>query len=107
MRKLKILLVILLIVGWYGALAAVVSKYGWLVGVALWGVSCIPVLISSLIMGDDEPDEHVDIELKSSCMGCKNDLGGGHCRINMERECREGGGFELWEAAEDEQSENN
>lgn len=32
-----------------------------------------------------------------SCHGCNNDLGGGCCKINMEGECREGGGFELWE----------
>lgn len=32
-----------------------------------------------------------------SCKGCKHNLGGGHCRINEEKECREGGGFELWE----------
>lgn len=33
-----------------------------------------------------------------SCKGCRHDLGDGYCRINMESECREGGGFELWEA---------
>ena len=32
-----------------------------------------------------------------SCDGCKHDLGGGCCRINVEAECREGGGFEMWE----------
>lgn len=32
-----------------------------------------------------------------SCTGCIHDLGGGCCRINEEGECREGGGFELWE----------
>ena len=37
-----------------------------------------------------------------SCNGCKNDLGGGCCRINCEGECREGGGFELWEPKESE-----
>lgn len=26
----------------------------------------------------------------TSCAGCKNYLGGGHCRINMEGECGEG-----------------
>lgn len=33
-----------------------------------------------------------------SCEGCRNNLGGGHCKINLEDECCEGGGFELWEA---------
>lgn len=31
------------------------------------------------------------------CDRCRHDLGGGCCRINAESECREGGGFELWE----------
>ena len=35
-----------------------------------------------------------------SCAGCKHDLGGGCCRINEERECRDGGGFELYEPRE-------
>ena len=39
---------------------------------------------------------------KNSCNGCKYDLGGGHCKINLEGECREGGGFELWEAKDGE-----
>ena len=34
----------------------------------------------------------------NSCIGCIHDLGGGCCRINVEAECREGGGFELWES---------
>lgn len=33
----------------------------------------------------------------TSCAGCSNDLGGGCCKINLEMECREGGGFEAWE----------
>lgn len=36
----------------------------------------------------------------TSCAGCKQYLGGGHCRINMEKECAEGGGFELYEPKE-------
>lgn len=34
------------------------------------------------------------------CEGCRHDLGGGCCRINLEAECREGGGFEAWEPKE-------
>ena len=37
---------------------------------------------------------------RESCDGCKWYLGDGCCRINAEGECREGGGFELFEAAE-------
>lgn len=36
------------------------------------------------------------------CNGCAHDLGGGCCKINEEAECREGGGFELWEPKEAE-----
>lgn len=36
-------------------------------------------------------------EKRTSCKGCIHDLGGGQCRINVERECREGGGFELYD----------
>lgn len=39
-------------------------------------------------------------EKRTSCKGCIHDLGGGQCRINVERECREGGGFELCDWAE-------
>lgn len=31
-----------------------------------------------------------------SCDSCYHYLGGGCCRINLEPECREGGGFEAW-----------
>lgn len=40
-----------------------------------------------------------------SCKGCKHDLGGGYCRINMEAECREGGGFELYEPVKEAESD--
>ncbi len=35
--------------------------------------------------------------MNKCCDTCKHDLGGGCCRINMEAECCEGGGYELWE----------
>lgn len=31
------------------------------------------------------------------CLTCNNYLGGGACRIHLEAECREGGGYEAWE----------
>lgn len=42
------------------------------------------------------------IEAHESCNGCKHDLGGGrdNCRLNLPYECRDGGGFEAWEAEE-------
>lgn len=33
------------------------------------------------------------------CGTCRHDLGGGHCRISLEMECRDGG-FEAWEERE-------
>lgn len=38
--------------------------------------------------------------MHTGCSGCKWYLGDGCCRINAEGECREGGGFELFEATE-------
>lgn len=34
-----------------------------------------------------------------SCDGCRHYLGGGQCRINLEKECA-AGNFEAWEAPE-------
>lgn len=35
-------------------------------------------------------------EGRDSCAGCKHDLGGGQCRINLEAECGKGE-HEMWE----------
>jgi hypothetical protein len=43
-----------------------------------------------------EPDMDEQPE-RNSCSGCKNDLGGGCCSLNLEDECAAGGGYELWE----------
>lgn len=39
---------------------------------------------------------------RTSCAGCRYDLGGGYdnCRINLESECA-AGGFEAWEPKPD------
>lgn len=29
--------------------------------------------------------------------GCKNSIGGVDCRLNVENECKAGGGYEAWE----------
>lgn len=42
---------------------------------------------------DIEEPEH------DSCDGCKNDLGGGHCAINLEAECGKGN-HEAWKGKE-------
>lgn len=37
--------------------------------------------------------------MEKSCETCRYDLGGGryNCRLNVEQECRDGEGYELWE----------
>lgn len=45
-----------------------------------------------------EPEKEEDrMSAHIPCEGCVNGLGGGHCRINLEAECREGGGYEAFE----------
>lgn len=47
-------------------------------------------------------------EAHDSCDGCKHDLGGGrdNCRLNLSYECRDGGGFEAWDAGGEEKHED-
>lgn len=78
--------------GWMAYLIAGWMLFDWRVGVLITGAS---FLVRLYYQFDDEIEES-ELECKS-CEGCKNDLGGGHCRINVEGECREGGGFELYE----------
>lgn len=53
---------------------------------------------ASYIYHENKPEERIEEESEhDSCDGCKHDLGGGHCKINLEGECREGGGYEAWE----------
>ena len=37
-----------------------------------------------------------------SCEGCRYYLGGGMCRIHLEDECAEGGGYEAYRAINEE-----
>lgn len=53
-------------------------------------------LIEQLKTDISAEDENDGADL--SCDSCYNYLGGGCCRINLESECREGGGFEAWAA---------
>lgn len=39
-----------------------------------------------------EEEKHMNGHIP--CEACQHDLGGGCCRINLEAECREGGGYE-------------
>lgn len=56
------------------------------------GAWCVSALYQ--ISKEDEPEVEPEHD---SCEGCKHNLGGGHCKINLEGECREGGGYEAWE----------
>lgn len=67
-------------------------KFGWpggLLCIAAWMSACL--FFTRQAHTTEEESEH------DSCDGCRYDLGGGCCKINVEGECREGGGFELWE----------
>lgn len=72
-------------VGWH--------KFGWagaLLALATWTAACI-------FCADDYEYEDEDEPEHDSCEGCKHNLGGGCCSLNVEDECAAGGGFELWE----------
>ena len=74
------------LVGWH--------KFGWAGVVLVFAMfmSC-RIYFSGVYVEyeeDDEPDH-------DSCDGCKHNLGGGHCKVNLEDECAAGGGYEAWE----------
>lgn len=58
-------------------------------------IACCCTSIAIGLIADEEAEDEAPEH--DSCDGCKNDLGGGHCKINLEDECCEGGGFEMWE----------
>ena len=79
---------------YYAAIFMSVVLYGVKAAAFVILASCC-VAIATALIGKDEPENKPERE---SCSGCENDLGGGHCRINVEGECREGGGFELYKS---------
>lgn len=83
-RAVRFAYVLYLIAGHY--------LFDWKGMALIVGASFLGWLYRDLSIEIEEPEPE-----RESCEGCKNDLGGGHCRINVEGECREGGGFELWE----------
>lgn len=91
----KIGIPVLVVLYWITIIVAEVLFGLKAVALILLASGCVSVL--SVLLKNDEPDEESEIE---SCAGCRNHLGGGHCRINVEGECREGGGFELYEPEE-------
>ena len=95
MKNLRIILFVVLY--WVVNIVAAVLFGMKAVALILLASCCVSVL--SVLLKNDEPDEESEPE-HESCAGCANHLGGGHCRISVEGECREGGGFELYEPEE-------
>ena len=63
------------------------------------GESIQPFIRASELVEQFKADTSTEEEIGSkglSCGSCYHYLGGGCCRINLEAECREGGGFEAW-----------
>lgn len=79
--------------GWFLCLITGLYLFNWKVMLLMISASVFAWLHRDLDTEIEEPEPE-----RESCEGCKNDLGGGHCRINVEGECREGGGFELYES---------
>lgn len=77
---------------WVACLAVAWALNGWLSAFIAFLSNCALAILAAAIDTDD-----VETPTHESCDGCDHDLGGGHCAINVEGECREGGGFELWE----------
>lgn len=88
----------MLCVIWIVYAIVAVWKFDWRVPVLVIGASYLVGLYCGI---PDDTVEESEPECKS-CEGCRHNLGGGHCRINVEGECREGGGFELWEVKSDD-----
>ena len=60
-------------------------------------ICAIPKKLPVTLIFPDPVKEDVNISRHTPCESCRHYLGGGCCRINLEAECREGGGFEAWE----------
>lgn len=91
--KMAIKLIGLLL--YWGAVLAAGCIYGF--GAAVLVV--VGAAFAAMVMQADELSEGdaPDGQTKAdSCAGCKNDLGGGTCKINLEAECGKGE-HEAWE----------
>lgn len=95
--RTKIALVVSLIMFWASIIAL-----GWIYDFRAVAIGCAGYLALVGVIVCDNYEENVEKPQHSSCNGCVHDLGGGRCRMNLEYECREGGGFEMWEEDDDE-----
>lgn len=90
-----------------GTACFVCAGLGWLwyglrgLLLVLLAMTVCTVLCMAIRDMELEPDPEEDDEEKS-CVGCVRYLGGGQCRSSLESECCEGGGFEMYEAKNDE-----
>lgn len=92
MKHEKILFA-LMVCGYYAALIGAVIFGGLRSGVmVILGCVCTGAAVQMMNVSEREEEER-----ENSCAGCRHDLGGGMCSVNLEDECREGGGFEAKE----------
>lgn len=87
-------LMALLVLGYYVSLIGAVLLGGLKVGVPVVTACCCTAAAVQLMNREEAEKQERDHD---SCMGCKNDLGGGMCKINLEAECGKGE-HEAWEA---------
>ena len=88
----------ILTVVYYAVMVAISVMFGMKALVLTVVACCCTAFIGHLIADSDREDVEPE---HTSCEGCKHNLGGGHCRLNVEDECCEGGGFELYESEDD------
>lgn len=91
MRKATIFKLIALLLYWGAVLAAgCIYGFGAAVLVVVGTAFASMVLAAESATGESETEGH------DSCTGCRHDLGGGQCKINLEAECGKGE-HEMWE----------
>ena len=89
MRKYGTLISLL---GYYAAIIAAGILYGFAAVLFVILGGCCAAFCAAL----NSDDDYEDVPEHDSCDGCKHDLGGGQCKINLEAECGKGE-HEAWE----------
>lgn len=91
---MKTIINIVCIVGYLGVSIGIWHVGGFKSLLLAWVAACFASVATSLNADDDELESEPEHD---SCIGCKHNLGGGCCSLNVEDECCAGGGFELYE----------
>lgn len=86
------------VLGYFAMLFAIAHEGGFKAVIFVTIAACCASVPTALNMND--ADEIEDEPVHDSCEGCKHNLGGGCCSINVEYECGEGN-HELWEAPDE------